>query len=52
MFFKEQARIFVQLIISKAPSIIFISWYLTKKELCKEDEAEAEEEACMLTHVP
>ena len=33
MLFKEQARLFVQLIISKAPSPIFVSWYFPKKEL-------------------
>ena len=35
MPFEEQAQIFVQLIISKAPSPIFVSWYLPKKELSR-----------------
>ena len=35
IFFKEQGRIFVQLIISKAPSPIFVSSYLSKKELIR-----------------
>ena len=35
MFFKEQAQIFVQLIISKASSPFFVSWYISKKELIR-----------------
>ena len=35
MFFKEQARIFVQLVLSKAPLPIFVTWYLPKKELAR-----------------
>ena len=35
MLFEEQARIFVQLIISKATWPIFVSWYLPKKELSR-----------------
>ena len=35
MFFKEQVRLFGQLIISKAPSPIFVLSYLSKKELIR-----------------
>ena len=35
MFFKEQAKNFEQLIISKANSPILVSWYLLKKKLTR-----------------